>query len=65
MEVVSYILIGLVVVGVAIAFYEWRKKSVLLRHDLNLAEHRQNEAERELSRNTAGVRDRTMFDHSE
>lgn len=58
------ILIGAVAfIGIVISLYEWRKKRVLLKHDMNLALTGQTEADRELHRSAAAMRDKVMFDH--
>ena len=50
-------------IGIIISLYEWRTKRELLKHDMNLALTNQTEADRELHRSTAAMRDKVMFDH--
>jgi hypothetical protein len=54
--------IGIIsIIGIVISLYEWRKKRVLLKHDMNLAVTGQTEAGRELHRSTAAMRYKIVF----
>jgi hypothetical protein len=63
MEWIVGLFFAFVVVGLGIAIYERRKKTVVLKHDLHLLSQNQTETDRENARAIGAMRDRIMFDH--
>ena len=62
MEILGWIVVGLLVLGVGIALYERRKGKTLLAHDLNQRSG-QTEADRTATRIENEVATRTAFSH--
>ena len=63
MNFIVVLIVIIAFIGASIALYEWFKKKVLLKHDLNLKISGQTDADRELHRSSAAMRDKFMFDH--
>lgn len=57
MDIIGVIVALVLIAGVAIAIYERRKKTTLLKHDFNQANNEQTEADRELERSRQGMRE--------
>ena len=57
MEIIYFIVGGVLAVGIGLSLYEWRKGRVLLKHDLTQAQKPNREITRELKRQYEAYRE--------